>query len=160
MLLQHLFPVAHILPSLESEDKEELFEEMVESYIRADPHAAQPEKARLRTSILRALQEREAKMTTGIMPGIAIPHAMVPELSSMIGMFGISRNGIAYESLDGKPVYLVFMLLAPPAETDLHLEALRTVTEFLEMPDMVTAVMEARTASEVEEVFKRFDALR
>ena len=103
-MLETFFKPQLINVNLESSDKDELFEEMVELFARGDCGIDRQEA-------LDALIAREEKMTTGIIPSVAIPHASAPSVKGGFGAIGISRAGIEYGSLDAKPVHVVFMLL-------------------------------------------------
>ena len=100
MLLQQVFAPGSIKIGLESEDKDELFEELV------DMLAKEGGRDFPRASVLAAVREREDKMSTGIKKGIALPHGKAEGLIGICGALGISRRGIEYASLDGEPVYL------------------------------------------------------
>lgn len=106
MVLGSIFSPSLIKVDLESEDKNEVFEELVEVFVANNPHVS-------RLDLLDAIRAREDKQSTGIMRGIAIPHGQLDSISSVKGVIGISRNGIEYDSLDREPVHLVFMLFHP-----------------------------------------------
>ena len=108
MLLQQVFTPGRIKVGLESEDKDELFEELVDVLAQGDGRNFP------RTAVLRAVREREEKMSTGIKKGIALPHGKVEGIDGLTGVLGISSRGIEYASLDGELVYIIFMLLTPP----------------------------------------------
>ncbi|MDR0997701.1 MAG: PTS sugar transporter subunit IIA [Treponema sp.] len=127
MFLHDVFSARFIKVDLEAEDKDEAFEEMVD-------HFCQAERSGAREEILEALREREAKMSTGIRKGIAVPHGKVTALDQPYGVLGISRKGIDYDALDGEPVYLLFMILAPPGDSERHLRILKLLAELLENP--------------------------
>jgi PTS system fructose-specific IIC component/PTS system nitrogen regulatory IIA component len=127
MFLHDVFSARFIKVDLEAVDKEEAFEEMVDHFCQAEKNGAREE-------ILEALREREAKMSTGIRKGIAVPHGKVTALDQVYGVLGISRKGIDYDALDGEPVYLLFMLLAPPGDSERHLRILKRLAELLENP--------------------------
>jgi PTS system fructose-specific IIC component/PTS system nitrogen regulatory IIA component len=127
MFLREVFPPELIKVDLEAEDKEEAFEELVD-------HFCQVEKSNAREEILEALREREAKMSTGIHKGIAIPHGKTNAVENVYGVLGISRKGIDYDALDGEPVYLLFMVLAPQKDSEKHLRILKRMAELLENP--------------------------
>jgi PTS system fructose-specific IIC component/PTS system nitrogen regulatory IIA component len=127
MFLHEIFPAKCIKVDLEAEDKEEAFEEMVD-------HFCQVTRNNAREEILGALREREAKMSTGIHKGIAVPHGKTTVVEDVFGFLGISRKGIDYDALDGEPVYLLFMILAPPKDTEKHLRILKRLAELLENP--------------------------
>jgi PTS system fructose-specific IIC component/PTS system nitrogen regulatory IIA component len=112
---------------MDAEDKDEAFEELTD-------HFCQAGKTNIREEMLEALYIREAKMSTGIQKGIAIPHGNTNVVDSVCGTLGISRKGVDYEALDGEPVYLLFMIVAPQKETETHLRILKRVAELLENP--------------------------
>jgi len=130
MFLHDVFQPEFIKVNLEAEDKDEAFEELVSHY-------CQTSKSDVREEILEALRKREAKMSTGIQKGIAIPHGNTDIIDSVIGVLGISKKGIDYDSLDGEPVYLLFMMVAPLKDTEKHLRLLKRIAELLENPQFI-----------------------
>jgi PTS system fructose-specific IIC component/PTS system nitrogen regulatory IIA component len=128
MLLQDVFSPEFIKVDLEAEDKDEAFEELTDFF-------CQSHSSNIREEILGALREREAKMSTGIQKGIAIPHGNTNAVKTVSGVLGISRKGIEYDSLDGNPVYLLFMLIAPREDSETHLRILKRMAELLENPE-------------------------
>jgi len=93
-------------------------------------HAA--ECLKLNATILNdALWQREMLSSTGIGRGIAIPHARVPQLTSMFGLFGKLEQPIDFGAVDDKPVDLVFLLLAPEHAGADHLKALARVSRLM-----------------------------
>lgn len=151
MLLKQVFPVDCIKIGLESEYKEELFEELVDIYIRANANFAD------RTEILRAIAEREALMSTGIKKGIAIPHGKTGSVSGIKGVIGISSSGIDYESLDGEPVYLVFLLLSSPSESEQHLRVLRNLAILLDNPSFKADLLAAASPDEANRILQKYE---
>ena len=127
MFLHDVFPPQFIKVNLEAEDKDEAFEEMVD-------HFCQAAKSHAREEILESLKVREAKMSTGIQKGIAIPHGTTNAVDTVRGVLGISQDGIDYDALDGEPVYLLFMLLAPDKDSEKHLRVLQRLAELLGNP--------------------------
>jgi PTS system fructose-specific IIC component/PTS system nitrogen regulatory IIA component len=127
MFLHDVFPPQFIKVNLEAEDKDEAFEEMVD-------HFCQAAKSHAREEILEAIKAREAKMSTGIQKGIAVPHGNTNALDTVRGVLGISMNGIDYDALDGEPVYLLFMLIAPDKDSEKHLRILQRLAELLGNP--------------------------
>jgi len=151
MLVQQLFSPARIKIGLESDEKDELFEELVEVIAR-DGGKDFP-----RQTVIDAIRERERKMSTGIKKGIALPHGKVAGISSVMGVLGISRRGIDYSSLDGEPVYLVFMLISPPNEAELHLGALKLLARLLDDPEFYTELSAAESPEKAFAVIKSFE---
>jgi PTS system nitrogen regulatory IIA component len=72
----------------------------------------------------RVLEERELLASTAIGDGIAIPHGRLDNIDSLVGVLGRSVTGLEFDSIDGKPTHLVFMLVAPSNSTGIHLKAL------------------------------------
>ncbi|MDR2923502.1 MAG: PTS sugar transporter subunit IIA [Treponema sp.] len=127
MFLHDVFPPQFIKVNLEAEDKDEAFEELVD-------HFCQAANSHAREEVLEALRIREAKMSTGIQKGIAIPHGNTNAVDTVRGVLGISRKGIDYDALDGEPVYLLFMLIAPDKDSEKHLRILQRLAELLGNP--------------------------
>jgi PTS system fructose-specific IIC component/PTS system nitrogen regulatory IIA component len=127
MFLQDVFHPEFIKVNLEAVDKDEAFEELADYF-------CQTGKENIREEIMEALRIREQKMSTGIQKGIAIPHGSTNAVDTVSGVLGISRKGVDYEALDGEPVYLLFMLVAPPKDTETHLRILKRLAELLENP--------------------------
>lgn len=153
MILQKVFNVSTIKTDLESEYKDELFEELVDVLAKTYPQ----QKEFPRQEILKALEKRELKMSTGIYKGIAIPHATVESLDSLRGVIGISRKGIDYDSLDGNPVYVVFLLVSPSGEAELHLQALREIAILIEDQGTVQGLSTAATPEKAFSIMKQFE---
>jgi PTS system fructose-specific IIC component/PTS system nitrogen regulatory IIA component len=150
MFLSDVFRPEFIKVGLEAEDKEEVFEELVDQFCQAA-------KLQVREDILGALKEREAKMSTGIHQGIAIPHGSTNAIDHVCGALGISRKGVDYDALDGKPVYLFFMLLAPPLESEKHLRLLKRVAGLLDNPQFYTDLVAQNDAQGAYVVIKKYE---
>ena len=142
MNLQQVFPPESILLNLESSQKEELFEEMLQNICSRLPSVNRDE-ARA------ALLAREAKMSTGILPGVAVPHGSIDTVKGIAGAIGISRKGIDYDAIDKKPVHYIFMLLGNTSDDAGHLEALRKIAILLINPSFVSKLSEAASAGDV-----------
>jgi PTS system fructose-specific IIC component/PTS system nitrogen regulatory IIA component len=152
MFLHDLFTPEFILADLQAEDKEEVFEEMVDRF-------CQTIKSDGREEILGALRQREMKMSTGIQKGIAIPHGKTNAVDKVCGMLGISRKGIDYEALDGNPVYLVFLVLGPTGDSEKHLKVLQRMAELLANPQFFLDIAAQRDARGVHGVLKHYEDL-
>jgi len=95
------------------------------------------------------LLDRESKMSTGIMHGIAVPHGSCDSIHGCFGAVGVSRKGIDYESLDNEPVYLVFMFLFGTSDNELHLSVLRDLAVVLQNPAFVEELKQKQTPQEL-----------
>ncbi len=106
--------------------KETVIRELVELLQRAD--AIRPKDVE---KIVQILLEREALGSTGIGQGVAIPHGKTNCVSKLVSAFGVSRRGVDFDSLDGEPVHLLFLLLAPEDSAGPHLKALARISRLL-----------------------------
>lgn len=97
------------------------------------------------------LMEREKLGSTGIGDGIAIPHGKLKGLDTLLLSFGRSREGIDFESIDGKPVHLFFLLMAPESSTGQHLKALAKISRMLKDEHFRSELL---SASGTEALFK------
>ena len=121
-ILDELRPAA-ILPALKAGNKKQILQELAK---KAAEITGQPEDI-----IFTTLQERERLGSTGVGQGIAIPHGKLPGLSQVHAVFARLERPVDFEAVDGNPVDLVFMLLAPPDAGADHLKALAKVSRLL-----------------------------
>jgi PTS system fructose-specific IIC component/PTS system nitrogen regulatory IIA component len=152
MFLYELYHPECIKVGLEADDKDEAFEEMVDHFCSAKGLNAREE-------ILDAIREREAKMSTGIKKGIAIPHGKTSAVDSISGVLGISKKGVDYDALDGEPVYIMFMILAPVRDTELHLKVLKRLAELLDNPQFYTELATQNDAQGAWQVIKKYEEI-
>jgi len=152
MVLDTVFSPDLILTDLESTDKEEVFEELVDLYVSRYPSAS-------RSGILSSIRAREGKLTTGIKPGIAVPHAQTEAVDSVRGVLGISREGIDYDSLDGKPVHLVFLLLSSGEGCSLHLRVLKRLSVLFDDPSFSGALLEKKNPAGVYDILCKYEGI-
>jgi len=150
MFLYELFPPELIKIGLDADDKDEVFEEMVDQF-------CQVTKYNNREEILAGIHEREDKMSTGINKGIAVPHGKSDILENIYGILGISRKGIDYDALDGQPVYLVFMLLAPRKDSEKHLRLLKRLAELLDNPEFPAELLKQNDPQSVYKVIRKYE---
>jgi PTS system fructose-specific IIC component/PTS system nitrogen regulatory IIA component len=150
MFLYEVFPPELIKIGLESDDKDEVFEEMVDQFCQA-------ERSDARDEILEALRERESKMSTGIHKGIAIPHGKTNAIDNVYGILGISKKGVDYDALDGQPVYLLFMLLAPQKDSEKHLRLLKRLAGLLDDPQFYTELVAQTEPHAAHGVIKKYE---
>jgi PTS system fructose-specific IIC component/PTS system nitrogen regulatory IIA component len=153
MLLDQIFPVNCIKLGLESETKDELFKELVHVFTQGHPDIGGDE-----AELVRAILERESLMSTGIKRGIAIPHGKSNSLKGIYGVLGISRKGIEYQSLDGEPVNLVFLLLSSKAESERHLRVLKTLAVLLESDTFLTDLVAVPTAQAASSILTKYES--
>lgn len=98
------------------------------------------------------IMKREAQTSTGLGDGIAMPHAKNKAVNQATVLFAKSAQGVDYDSLDGQPAFLFFMIAAPEGANDTHLQALAGLSKLLINPDFVASLKEATSPDEVEEL--------
>jgi PTS system nitrogen regulatory IIA component len=101
-------------------------------------------------ALVEVLLERERLGSTGIGDGIAIPHGKIKDLDELILSFGRSTQGIEFDSMDGRPTHLFFLLIAPENSAGIHLRALAKISRLLKSAHFRQRLLEAGT---VEELF-------
>ena len=99
--------------------------------------------------MVKVLMERERLGSTGIGGGIGIPHGKLKGLERLVLGFGLSRKGVDFESMDGRPTYLFFLLITPEHATDLHLKLLARVSRMLKKETLKASLMQATSADDV-----------
>jgi PTS system nitrogen regulatory IIA component len=142
MALLDVLASSCIRVGLEGEDKEEVFEELVDLLVRAG-HVADHDAA------IEALHERERLGTTGIGGGVGIPHGKHESISRLVAAVGTSARGIEWEAADDEPVYLVFLVLAEASNPGPHVHLLADIARLLKSPGLRQRLIEAKTPDEV-----------
>lgn len=102
--------------------------------------------------LVRVLIEREETSTTAIADGIAIPHGKMPIGEEVICAFGRSREGLEFDSVDGNPTHLFFLLVSPESSPSIHLRWLAHLAVLLKNPELRSALLAAETAEDVLDV--------
>ncbi len=152
MTISSVFRLEGIVPQLKSKTKDEVFRELV-------GHLAPLCQGVTRDNLLAGLREREKLMTTGIARNIALPHTHVPGLGKTVGLLGVSREGIEYQSLDGEPVHLVFCLVGDDHDPDAHIKVLRSLALLLTNPEFYPSMMKAKGPRDIATTLEQFESL-
>lgn len=105
--------------------------------------------------ILKALIDRESLGSTGIGQGIAIPHGKTEKVKEIVAVLGISRKGVNFDALDGEPVYLFFLLVAPKDNPGPHLKALAQISRLLRDSFFCELIKRCQTPEEVFELIRK-----
>jgi len=148
MDLKQLLLKDAMIMDLKATNKEDAIEEMVDKYYQV---GVIDDKDLYKADILK----REAQTSTGIGDGIAMPHARDKAVKRATVLFAKSSKGIDYQSLDGQPAYLFFMIAAPDGADNLHLQALAALSSLLINPELVKNLKAATTVDEVQELFDK-----
>lgn len=101
------------------------------------------------TKAIDVLQHREKLGSTGIGDGVAIPHGKISDLSNLVIAFGRSKKGIPFNAVDGKPVHLFFLLMAPENSTGQHLKVLAKISKLLKTPGFRKKLIDAKTTGDL-----------
>jgi len=107
--------------------------------------------------MMRVLLDRERLGSTGIGGGIAIPHGKMKSLDSLSMAFGRSHKGVNFETMDGKPAYLFFLLLAPQDSTGGHLKMLARISQLLKDSVFKERLINAADQRELYATFEEED---
>jgi len=123
MKLMDFLSEKSIAADIKSTKKEDVLKELVDLLI----NAGELDKS-FRNKVIDGLLERESLGSTAIGQGIAIPHAKTDCVSKLVGAFALSKKGVDFDSLDGEPVYIFFLLLAAQDSAGPHLKALARIS--------------------------------
>lgn len=129
-----------VILELKSTGKQEVIQEMT---------AVLPKQGLDLDQVVQVLMERERLGSTGIGDGVAIPHGKLPGLTSLIAAFGRSTKGVEFESLDGNPTHLFFLLLAPEDSAGAHLKALARISRLFKDGQFRKVLMGAKDVDEL-----------
>jgi fructose-specific phosphotransferase system IIA component len=100
-------------------------------------------------AVLDAIVEREEKQSTGLELGIAVPHGKSASVKSLVIAMGISQGGIDFDSIDGKPAKLFFILVAPPNQPGPHVAALAEIAKLSQSSEHYNKILNTASAQEV-----------
>lgn len=140
-----------IIPELTSMSKDDVLAELAAKVVARHP-------AINREELLKILLERERLGSTGIGDGVAIPHGKVMNAGELVLAFGRSLTGVNFNSLDGRPAQLFFLLVAPDEAVGLHLKMLARISRLLK--DHVTRkkLLDAPDAAAIYTIFREQDS--
>ncbi|RMH69629.1 MAG: PTS sugar transporter subunit IIA [Gemmatimonadetes bacterium] len=150
MKLSRALTEAKILYPMKSTEKQAAIQELVDfattcyGEIITDP-------AGLTEDIL----VRERVKSTGIGNGIAITHAETTTVSKVVIVFGLSKSGIAFDSMDGKPVHFLFLIAAPPTKRVKYLSLLAGISRLFHHQDLRVAMKNAQSAAEAYQIIQK-----
>jgi len=139
-----------IIPRLRSTEKEGILAELTAPLVAT-------QKIRNSRDAVNVLLERERLGSTGIGEGIAIPHGKLKELKDVVAVFGRSVAGVDFDSMDGAPAKLFFLLMAPENSASTHLKALARISRLLKDRAFREELLQAETQDELFEIISRED---
>ena len=146
MDIRELLRTDLMIMDLKAQTKAEVIDEMVHNLF--EKGVIKDEEAYKKDII-----KREEEGSTGMGDGIAIPHAHNEAVNEPAVMFAKSEAGVDYDSLDGQPAHLFFMIAAPEGGDNTHLQALAALSQVLMNPDVTSALKSADTPEKVQAIF-------
>ncbi|MFZ5470387.1 MAG: PTS sugar transporter subunit IIA [Myxococcota bacterium] len=149
-IAEFLSPQA-VVPGLAAKNKPEVLKELCAALSKTHP-TLPPER------LVEVLQEREKLGSTGIGEGVAIPHGKLAGLSQLVASFGVSRQGVDFDAIDGKKTQLFFALVAPENSAGVHLKALARISRLFKNPRFREAILQAPSAQEIYQLIAQEDA--
>jgi PTS system nitrogen regulatory IIA component len=150
MKILELLDKRMIIPQLVSTSKEGVLRELVRAI-------AQGEKQVDENRLMEILLERESLGSTGIGDGVAIPHGKSKNAKRLLASFGRSLAGMDFQSMDGKPTHLFFLLVAPENSAGIHLKALARISRLMKENVFRKRLMDASSADEIYSLFAAED---
>lgn len=151
MRIKDILSPESMIMDLKAKNKEDAIKEMADLEVATD--IVNDEDA-----FIKSIWDRENESTTGIGGGIAMPHARNKSINKARVLFAKSKDGIDYNSLDGQPVHLFFMITAPAGADNTHLQALAKLSGLLIDPDLVEKLKATKTPEEVIDLFEKAEA--
>ena len=140
-----------VVPDLAGRDKNAVLQELA-AHLASHMDGATSER------VFQVLLDREKLASTAIGEGVAIPHGKLAALPKLSACLGRSLPGVDFESMDGRPTHVFFVLVAPEHSTGEHLKALARISRLFKDPEFRTRLMEAKDAVDLFRVVSDEDA--
>jgi PTS system nitrogen regulatory IIA component len=145
MKIVDLLDPAAIVADLKASDKMAALGELADAVLLVDSNLNRGE-------IMKVLQERERLGSTGIGEGVAIPHGKLKDIDKLLISFGRSTSGVEFDSMDGKPAKLFFLLLAPEQSVGIHLKTLARISKLLKSSAVRRRLLDAGDKEDIYRV--------
>ena len=140
---------------MKSQNKEAVIQELVELLVQAGSI-----KDKDIHKLVQILLKRESLGSTGIGQGVAIPHGKSDCVTKLVAAFGVSRPGVSFDSLDGEPVHLFFLLVAPEDSAGPHLKALARISRLLKDKHFRDGLQNAKDEKSLVKIIRDEDERR
>ncbi len=147
MVLANVINEGTVKVNVSDVDKWTLIEDLVDLIVAGG-------KASDREALLAAVVEREQQGSTGLGHGIAIPHARAEGVDGVVGALAVSAGGIDFDSADGEPCHLIFLIVAPPKESTKYLKTLSAITFIGKSESRTARLLAASTPGEVVSILE------
>ncbi len=150
MKLSDIISLDCIVPDLKARDKSGVLRELAKAICNVEGSLEEH-------SLVKVLKEREKLGSTGIGDGVAIPHGKINGIDRPLMCFGRSKQGVDFESMDAKPVYLFFLLIAPENSAGAHLKVLAKIAKMLKNSGLRKRLLEAKDREEIYNIITQGD---
>ncbi|HET8713264.1 MAG TPA: PTS sugar transporter subunit IIA [Gemmatimonadales bacterium] len=145
--LSELLTPDRIRVPLRAQSKEGVLRELVELLVGGNGSGGAGAGAGA-PDVLQAVLERERQFPTGIGYGVAVPHGKTPALANLVAVAGTARAPVPYETVDGEPVRLFFLLAGPESQAGAHVKALSRISRLVRREPIRTRLLAAGDAAE------------
>lgn len=152
MNLSEFLTDEYIIIDTKGHTKFQIIEELMECIGKSD-------KVTDKELALNDIIDRERYLSTGLEHGLAVPHGKSKAVTELIMCFGISKEGVDFDSLDGKPAQLIFLLLSPKDTSGPHIQALAKITRKMKNEDIRKQLINADSIETVRAIFEELDAI-
>ena len=145
MKLTDILRKEYIVPKLSGNTKEECITNLIDTL-------AEDKVITNRERIFKSVMAREEIMTTGVGNGIAIPHCKDDATKSFAVALGITENSIDFDSIDGNPVHIIFLLIGPESQPGMHIKLLSRISRLMSKEDIRDKILTTKTAEELHQI--------
>ena len=145
MELRKILTLDVITDDLKGDTKEEIIDSLIELL-------AAPGKISDRAAVKECIMDREARMSTGMENGVAIPHGKSESVGQLVGCIGIKKRGVDFDALDGKPSRIFIMTVSPPVGTGPHVQFLTEISRILHDSEQRRRLVEAGSVEEIHSI--------
>ncbi len=151
MKLTDYLTADNIKIGIEKNSKKEIIKDLLGVAVSVSPDLDTEEA-------LKGLLKRENVGSTGIGNGVAIPHSGIKNCSKILPVIAISGDGLDYDSLDGEPVHIFFLILYPEEQISMQLKFLARVSRLLRIKDLRQSLLHSSTPNEAISVLRKYES--
>jgi mannitol/fructose-specific phosphotransferase system IIA component (Ntr-type) len=145
MNIRKAIPKESVSISLKARDKQGLIEELLDLIVCSG-------RLQDRKTVLKAILEREKKMSTGMHHGLAIPHGKTDVVDTLMGAIGLVPEGVDFDSQDGEPTRILILTVSPQNRSGPHIQFLAEVSRLMNRQDVREELLAARSNDEFYEI--------
>src|SRR5690606_696133 len=148
-MIARLVADAALLPALVAKNKEGALKELL-----AAAHGATKLSPKVGKALAKKLQDREAIGSTGLGNGVAVPHVKSDEVETVSLVVARSPEGLEWQAIDSRPVFILFLLVSPADEPEQHLQCLRWISTLARNPDFRRFLLDADSEDAMRELLR------